>query len=47
MFLLDTGPPSCAAGLSRARAYPVRFAVASKGEVHFQLAAGAECLNEE
>ena len=45
-FLLDTGPPSCAIGLSRARAYPVRFSVASKGEIHFELAAGAECVNE-
>lgn len=46
-FLLDTGPPSCAVGLSRARAYPVRFVVASKGEIRFQLAAGAECVNED
>ena len=45
-FLLETGPPSCATGLSRARSYPVRFSVASKGEIHFQLAAGAECLSE-
>ncbi len=45
-FLMDTGPPSCDIGLSRARAYPVRFSVAAKGEIHFQLAAGVECLNE-
>jgi hypothetical protein len=45
-FLLDQGSPSCPEGLSRARAYPVRFAIASKGEIHFQLAAGAECVNE-
>ena len=43
-FLLDTGP--CDIGLSRASAYPVRFSVAAKGEIDFQLAAGAECLNE-
>ncbi len=46
-FLLDTGPPSCDIGLSRARAYPVRFSVASKGEIYFQLAAGVECVNED
>lgn len=46
-FVLDAGPPSCTTGLVRARAYPVRFSVASKGEIHFQLAAGAECVNEE
>ena len=46
-FLLERGPPSCAAGLARAGAYPVRFSVASKGEIHFQLAAGAECVNED
>ena len=44
-FLLDTGPPVCADGLGRARAYPVRFSVASKGEIRFQLAAGVECVN--
>ena len=43
-FLLDTGPPVCADGLGKARAYPVRFAVASKGEIRFQLAAGVECV---
>jgi hypothetical protein len=46
-FLIDTGPPMCANGWGKARAYPVRFAVASKGEIHFDLAAAAECLNEE
>ena len=47
MFLIDVGPPGCASGWGKARAYPVRFAVASKGEIHFELAAAAECLNEE
>jgi hypothetical protein len=46
-FLIDVGPPACANGWGKARAYPVRFAVASKGEIHFELAAAAECLNEE
>jgi hypothetical protein len=46
-FLLDTGPPTCANGWGKARAYPVRFVVASKGEIHFDLAAAAQCLNEE
>ena len=47
MFLSDVGPPSCANGFGRARAYPVRFAIASKGEIQFELAAGAQCVNEE
>ena len=46
-FLSDVGPPSCANGFGKARAVPVRFAVASKGEIEFDLAAGVECVNEE
>jgi hypothetical protein len=46
-FLSDVGPPSCANGFGKARAYPARFAVASKGEIDFDLAAGVECVNEE
>lgn len=46
-FRMDVGPPTCANGWGKARAYPVRFAVASKGEIHFELAAAAQCLNEE
>jgi hypothetical protein len=46
-FLIDVGPPTCANGWGKARAYPVRFAVASKGEIYFELAAAAGCLNEE
>jgi hypothetical protein len=42
----DVGPP-CQNGYGRARGYPVRFAVASKGEIHFDLAAGEACVNEE
>jgi hypothetical protein len=45
-FLLDTGPPVCADGFGKARSYPVRFAVASKGEIHFQLVAAVECVDE-
>jgi len=30
-----------------ALAYPVRFAIASKGDLLFQLAEGAQCVNEE
>ena len=46
-FLIDVGPPGCANGWGKARAYPVRFAIASKGEIQFELAAGAQCLNED
>ena len=46
-FLIDVGPPTCANGWGEAQAYPVRFAIASKGEIHFELAAGAQCVNED
>ena len=46
-FLIDVGPPTCANGWGKAQAYPVRFAIASKGEIHFELAAGAQCVNED
>ena len=46
-FLLDVGPPTCANGWGKARAYPVRFAIASKGDILFELAEGAECVNED
>ena len=46
-FLIDVGPPGCANGWGKARAYPVRFAIASKGEILFELAAGAQCLNKD
>ena len=45
-FLADVGPP-CANGWGKALAYPVRFAIASKGEIHFELAAGSQCVNED
>jgi hypothetical protein len=45
-FMSDVGPP-CANGWGKARAYPVRFAVASKGDILFQLAEGAQCVREE
>jgi hypothetical protein len=44
-FRSDLGPP-CANGWGKARAYPVRFTIASKGDILFQLAEGAECVNE-
>jgi hypothetical protein len=46
-FRMDVGPPTYANGWGKAHAYPVRFAVASKGEIHFELAAAPQCLNEE
>jgi hypothetical protein len=45
-FRSSTGPP-CANGWGKALAYPVRFAIASKGDLLFQLAEGAQCVNEE
>ena len=46
-FVIDVGPPTCANGWGKAQAYAVRFAIASKGEINFELAPAAECLNEE
>lgn len=40
-----SGPPSCAAGLAKALAYPVQFAVAGKGEIRLVLAEGAQCVD--
>jgi hypothetical protein len=45
-FGSKVGPP-CANGWGKALAYPVRFAIASKGDILFQLAEGSECVNEE
>ena len=45
-FLADVGPP-CAIGWGKALAYPVRFAIASKGDISFALAEGAQCVNED
>jgi HYR domain len=44
-FISDVGPP-CPPGFGKARAYPVQFAVASKGTIQFELAAGEACVNE-
>ena len=44
-FLVDNGPPSCAGGLFKALAYPIRFA-SSKGEIQADVAEGAQCLEE-
>jgi hypothetical protein len=46
-FGSNVGPPRCANGWGKAIAYPLRFAIASKGEILFQLAEGAQCVNEE
>jgi hypothetical protein len=44
-FLADLGPPSCSDDLlGKALGYPVRFVVAAKGEIHFTLADGAQCV---
>ena len=45
-YLVDHGPPSCAGGLLKALAYPIRFAVSSKGEIQADVAEGAQCLDE-
>ena len=44
-FLANVGPP-CENGWGKALAYPGRFAIASKGDISFALAEGAECVNE-
>jgi hypothetical protein len=37
-FYADVGSPSCAEGSSRVLSYPIRFAVAGKGEIHVAVA---------
>lgn len=46
-WIADVGPPSCPVGSGRTRSYPVRFTVAGKGEIHFALAEGAQCVEQE
>jgi len=46
-FAAYVGPPSCANGWGKALAYPVRFAIASRGDILFELAEGAQCVNED
>jgi len=46
-FLAKLGPPSCAADFGKVLPYPVHFLVAGKGEIHFALAEGAECVGVE
>jgi hypothetical protein len=43
----DVGPPSCAAGFGKALGSVVRFVVAGKGEIHFTLAEGVQCVDQE
>src|SRR5206468_10434853 len=46
MFLAETDLPPCGFGFGRALSYPVRFVVASKGEIEFSLAE-APCVTLE
>lgn len=46
-WIADIGPPTCAEGLGKALAYPIRVAVASKGEIQLAVAQGAECVGQE
>lgn len=41
-FYVDLGPPTCAEGRTGVLAYPIRFAVAGKGEIHVAVAE-AQC----
>jgi HYR domain len=43
---MDQGPPTCADGLGKALAYPMRLTVASKGEIHLDVAEGP-CVDLE
>jgi hypothetical protein len=45
-WLADLERPPCSAGSGRALEYPVRFVVASKGEIEFALAEGTECVQQ-
>jgi hypothetical protein len=46
-FPLKNVPPPCAAGSGKALAYPMRLAVASKGEIHAAVAEAAACVDGE
>ena len=41
------GPPTCPADVGKPLATTGRFAVVGKGEIHFALAEGARCIDEE
>jgi hypothetical protein len=41
------GPPTCPAGLGKPLATTSRLVVAGKGEIHFALADGARCIEQE
>jgi hypothetical protein len=45
-FLVKTGPPPCTADLGKALAYPIRFTIAGKGELHAAVAE-APCVDSE
>ncbi len=44
-YLVDQGPPSCAVGLFKALAYPIRFA-SSKGEIQADVAEAPQCVED-
>lgn len=46
-FYVDQGPPACAGSDGRALAYPIRFAVAGKGEVHVAVAEATQCVPDQ
>jgi hypothetical protein len=46
-FYVDQGPPACAGSDGRALAYPIRFAVAGKGEIHVAVAEAAQCVPDQ
>jgi HYR domain len=47
IFVADIGTPPCSSGSGKALAYPVVLTVVGKGEIHFALAAGEECVDQE
>jgi hypothetical protein len=47
IWISDIGPPSCPEASGITRAYPVTFVVAGKGEIHFAIAAAAQCVSQE
>jgi hypothetical protein len=46
-WISDIGPPSCPEASGITRAYPIRFVVAGKGEIHFAIAGAAQCVSQE
>jgi hypothetical protein len=46
-FLVDQGPPACTGSDGRALSYPIRLAVAGKGEIHAAVAEATRCLPDQ